>query len=516
MSRSGHHSASSSRLQRRRWLHIGLKGKIALLLALLLAFVILLLSILVLAGIRDDQRTRMEQSLAHQADAANLRVREAYLTGKRVTPKAFMEQSGQRLAVDLGGQSGMAVTLYDPDGSFAGTSLPIQPLTDVKAALRHTAQGQSAYITQGEQLLYLAPLYNVDELLGTVQFHYSLKEQNDFYSQIKQLFMGIGAAVLVAGFLIGYVYVWRQVHVLGRLNQAARDIGQGRYLSEPPTQRNDELGELAQGIYDMSSRISSYVSELNEEKQKLLAAIIRLQELEQQQKQFIGNISHELKTPLTSIVAYSDLLDMYSDDPALLEHACTQIGKEAERLYALVEKALQLSAMDVYEFETNASRVEIRPLLEEALNRLHMKAEQREILLASALNEDTAWVDRDNVMHMVVNLLDNGIKYNRPGGTVKLSNRSVISDSGERSVIIEVEDTGIGIPQELQERIFEPFYTVSDDRSRDTGGTGLGLPLVRSLAAKQHGSVRLVASGPDGSHFMITLPGDPPSDPEAH
>lgn len=488
---------------------IGLKGKITILLALLLAFVVMLLSLLVLAGIREDQQRRMEQSFAQLANSANLRVREEYLTGERVSPDEFMEHNGQSLAVDLGGQSGMAVTLFSADGEFAGTSLPVQPLTDVKAALAHTAKGQAAYITLGNQVLYLAPLYNNDQFLGSVQFHGSLIEQKMFYRHIRDLFIGTGAGVLAVGFLVGYLYVWRQVHMLGKLNQAARDIGEGRYLSKPPVRRRDEIGELAEGIYDMSGSIASYVNELNEEKQKLLTAIKRLQELEQQQKQFIGNISHELKTPLTSIMAYSDLLGMYGDDPVLLQNARVQISKEAERLYSLIEKALQLSSMDIYDFETNAARLEVKPLLEEALSRLHIKAEKQEISLLSDLTDDQVWADRDNLMHMVTNLLSNAVKYNRPGGWVRLSNRSEAAPSGERRVIIEVTDSGIGVPVELRNRIFDPFFTVSDDRSRETGGTGLGLALVKSLAEKQHGSVKLAESGPGGSRFVISLPGDP-------
>ncbi|CAM3202592.1 HAMP domain-containing sensor histidine kinase [Paenibacillus lupini] len=488
---------------------IGLKGKITLFLALLLAFVVVLLSMLVLAGIREDQQRRMEQNFAQLANSANLRVREEYLTGERVSPDEFMERNGQSLAVDLGGQSGIAVTLYSAAGEFAGTSLPVQPLTDVKEALAHTANGQAAYITLGNQVLYLAPLYNADQFLGSVQFHGSLQEQKMFYRHIRDLFIGTGAAVLAVGLLLGYLYVWRQVFILGKLNQAAREIGQGRYLDKPPIRRRDEIGELSEGIYDMSGSISSYVNELNEEKQKLLTAIQRLQELEQQQKQFIGNISHELKTPLTSILAYSDLLGMYSDDPVLLQNARIQISKEAERLYALIEKALQLSSMDIYDFETNAALFEVKPLLKEALGRLHIKAEKRGISLSSDLIDDQVWADQENLMHMVTNLLDNAVKYNRSGGWVRLSNRSETDATGERRVVIEVADNGIGIPEELQSQIFDPFFTVSDDRSRETGGTGLGLALVKSLAEKQHGSIKLAESGSDGSRFVISLPGDP-------
>lgn len=488
---------------------LGLKGKMALLLVLLLASVLLLLSSLVLVGIREDQRSRLEQTFARQADAANLRIREAYLTGEPVAPITFMDESGQKLAVDLGELSGMAVTLYKADGTFAGTSLPFQPLTDVSDALAYTAKGQSAYITQGDSLLYLAPLYNADQFLGTVQFHASLAEQHAFYARIQNLFLATGAAVLAAGFLVGYLYVWRQAAVIGKLGRAARDIGQGRYLAAPPIRRRDELGDLAEGIYEMSEKIASSVDLLTEEKRKLESAVSRLQELEQQQKQFIGNISHEWKTPLTSILAYSDLLDMYADDPALLEEARLQIRQEAVRLYGLVEKTLQLTSLDLYDFETRAESVRIAPLLREAADRIRVKADSRGVRLETSLEEGTVWADPDNLMHMAVNLLDNAVKYNREGGTVRLSNRTETNAEGAVRMLVEVADTGIGIPPESQSRIFEPFYTVSHDRSRATGGTGLGLALVRRLAEKQNGTVRLIESGPDGSRFVIDLPTTP-------
>ncbi|SFB50093.1 Signal transduction histidine kinase [Cohnella sp. OV330] len=489
-----------------RGVRIGLQGKQSLLLALLLAAVVAALSMQVLSGIREDQKERLEQTFARQAEAANLRVRDAFLTGERVEAKPFMEKNAQRLAVDLGELSGMPVTLYDTDGVLAGTSLPIQPRTDASDALAYTAQGMSAYITEGDALLYLAPLYNADQLLGTVQFHASLADQNAFYERIRDLFLYAGLAVLAGGFLLGYLFVRRQVSVIRRLNRATQQIGRGEYLSAAPVRRRDELGELAEGIFDMSGSISSSVTQLHEEKRKLMEAIARLTELERQQKQFIGNISHELKTPLTSIRAYADLLEMYADDPALLGRARERIGMEAARLYELVEKALQLSAMDVYDFETKAEQVALAPLLKEAAERIRVKADAAGIRMTLNLQEGSVWADPDNLTHIVLNLLDNAVKYNVPGGSVALSNRQTSGETGETRMVVEVADTGRGIPEDAQSRIFDPFYTVSGDRSRATGGTGLGLSLVRSLAEKQGGAVRLAESGPDGSRFVLELP----------
>ncbi|KJB85681.1 histidine kinase [Paenibacillus sp. E194] len=485
---------------------LGLKGKMSLLLALLLVFVVTCLSMLVLSGIRENQRTMLEQSFTRQVEAANLRVREEYLTEDRMPPDQFMQLMGQRLAVDLGAQSGMAVTLYTVDGSIAGTSVPFQPQADVQDALQFTAQGQSAYITEGDQLLFLAPLYNAEQRLGTVQFHALLTEQYTFYAQIRRLFLFAGGIVLGVGFLIGYVYVRRQVNVIDKMNRAAAQIGQGDYLSAPSLLRKDELGDLAHGIYEMSRSISTSVGALHEEKQKLVETVGRLRELEQQQKQFIGNISHELKTPLTSIIAYADLLNMYSDDPALLDDAGKRIHKEAQRLYSLVEKALQLSAMDVYEFETHAKAVPLQPLLEEAVSQLQGKADSCRVTIHTSLAAGEVWADPENVMHIMLNLLDNAVKYNRPGGQIHLLNYTVASTDEAHRMIIEVADTGIGIPEEAVTRIFDPFYTVSRDRSRTSGGTGLGLTLVRNLAEKQGGTVQLAETGADGSRFRIELP----------
>lgn len=487
-------------------LRLGLKGKLSLMLALLLVFIVTCLSVLVLRGIKEDQRTRLEQSFARQAAAANLRVREEYLSTNKIAAKSFMERTGQKLAVDLGGQSGLAVTLYDVEGSFVGTSLPFQPDVDTGDALEATAQGHAAYITEGDQLLYLAPLYYAEERIGTVQFHASLAEQNAFYNRIYELFLLTGGIVLIIGFLIGYVYVWRQINVIKRLNQDAIAIGQGNYLSAPSVKRSDELGELAQGIFNMNNSISSHVGELHNERHKLMEAIERLTELEQQQKQFIGNISHELKTPLTSIMAYADLLTMYKDDPELLEDASGRIHTEAQRLFALVEKALQLSAMDIYELETESEIVQIEPLLEEIVARLQGKASSRNMTITTALASGEVWADPDNVSHIMLNLLDNAIKYNRVGGSIHLNNYTSQHSDGSQFMVIDVTDTGQGIPQDAVDRIFDPFYTVSKDRSRATGGTGLGLSIVRNLAAKQGGSVTLVQTSPEGSTFRLELP----------
>jgi two-component system phosphate regulon sensor histidine kinase PhoR len=178
---------------------------------------------------------------------------------------------------------------------------------------------------------------------------------------------------------------------------------------------------------------------------------------------------------------------MYRDDATLLDDAVLNINLETERLHLMVEKILRLAALEKYEFEFQAERLDVREVLLDMINRMKAKAERFQVEIVPRLEEAAIWADRESIGHIMINLLDNAIKYNVPGGQIIISNVK----EGD-SVIIDIADTGIGIPAEACEKIFEPFYTVNKDRSRQTGGTGLGLPLVKQLAESQDGSIELL------------------------
>ncbi|WP_283657992.1 HAMP domain-containing sensor histidine kinase [Paenibacillus sp. RC343] len=251
----------------------------------------------------------------------------------------------------------------------------------------------------------------------------------------------------------------------------------------------------------MSKEIEQSIAAKDEEQRKLQLAIHKLQALEQQQKQYIGNISHEFKTPLTSIKAYVDLLNMYDDDPKLLLEAKASIAKETQRLYEMVEKVLQVSALEKYDFESQAELLEVAEGLRDVCARMSGKAERFGITISCDAEPAHIWIDKESFMHIFINLLDNAIKYNVPQGTIH-----VHSELRDNRVRITIRDSGIGIPEEARERIFEPFYTVNRDRSRQSGGTGLGLSLVRNLVEKQNGSITLLETEGEGSVFELSFP----------
>ncbi|MEK4054820.1 HAMP domain-containing sensor histidine kinase [Paenibacillus sp. FSL F4-0087] len=488
-------------------MRVSIKLKFSVFLAALLILTVVVLSSLVLRGIERNQQTQIETILSQQTRLVNLNVRQSYYTESvRLEQEVFLQQNGRRLAQELASSTGLPIALYDMKGQQVGSSIMSEESADITATLNYALQNKIAYHEQGDTLLYIAPLDGPDGQMGAVRMQYPVQSYHEFYARILQLFMWAGIAVVGLSFILGYLFYNRFAVAITRLKRSADSIREGHYITESPVRRKDELGELGQGIYYMSTSIQQNIEAMHAEQQKLQLAIEKLQALEQQQKQYIGNISHEFKTPLTSIKAYVELLDMYKDDPQLLNDATSNIGKETERLYEMVEKVLHLSALEKYDFENQAEDVEVRALLEDACGRMRGKAEKFALNMELVLLPAVIRSDRESLMHIFINLLDNAIKYNVPGGVIRVSNELRMQ---ERQAVICIFNSGTPIPDEAREKIFEPFYTVNKDRARKTGGTGLGLSLVKQFVEKQGGTISLLPGDPkhgEGTTFQLIFP----------
>ncbi|MDR0267150.1 HAMP domain-containing sensor histidine kinase [Paenibacillus sp.] len=483
-------------------MRISLKWKFTGFLAVLLLFAIGLLSYLILHGITSNQRQQLEQTMEQQAGVATDRIRQMYVSGTQVDAETFMGLQGPALARELGNVSGMRVILYNARGKETGDSLIMAEKADVRHILEFALKGKIAYEVHGDVLEYMYPVQSGRGQLGVVHFQTSVGSQYVFYHSIQRLFLIAGAAVLAISFVIGLIYMNRQANAIHRLKMATDRIRRGEYLEQPSLRRKDELGDLSSGIFEMNQAIQSNMRSLQEEQEKLLQTLEKLGQLEKRQKDFIHNISHEFKTPLTSIRAYADLLHMYPDDPALIRDAQQSIAKEADRLYELVERVLHLAAAEKYEFDHHPEEVELGVLLGDVCSRMKGKAEQFGIALHQQIQPATIIGDRNNLTHIFINLLDNAIKYNVANGSVTIANEIV-----GQCVEVRLRDSGVGIPEDQRELVFEPFYTLNHDRARKSGGSGLGLALVKQLTEQNHGDIRVETPAEGtGTEFIVTFP----------
>ena len=225
---------------------------------------------------------------------------------------------------------------------------------------------------------------------------------------------------------------------------------------------------------------------------------------EQNRREFTANVSHELKTPLTSIIGYAEIMKSGIADEKDWKSLVGHIYDEGSRMLRLVEDILHLSRLDSGSIHGNVESLELLGLSQEIAQRFQVAAGSQKVELVVTGSPVRILANRHTADEIISNLIDNGIKYNREGGLVR------IHVTQQRSkALLSVRDTGIGIPPEYQDRIFERFFRVDKSRSKAKGGTGLGLSIVKHAVALLGGSIHLESTVGKGTDITIKFPAAP-------
>ena len=290
----------------------------------------------------------------------------------------------------------------------------------------------------------------------------------------------IALAVTVLGGAVAYFVSGRALTPLKRFTAKAERV-QLQSLTEI-TLSEDEAVEF--------SRLSRAVNQM----------LLRLKQAFDAQQQFVGNAAHELRTPLALMQARLDLYMStgHGDSCPETEETIAMMREQTERLSRMVRTLLDMSELKAV---PRNDRIQLAPMIEEVLADLSPLAEKSGVTLSQS-GEDL-WITGSDVLvyRAIFNLVENAVKYNRPGGSVS----AAVSRRGEEAMI-EIKDTGCGIPEDFRESVFQPFFRVDKSRSREKGGVGLGLSLVWEIAHLHGGGVRVRESGESGTVIELTLP----------
>ncbi len=231
--------------------------------------------------------------------------------------------------------------------------------------------------------------------------------------------------------------------------------------------------------------------------------VTALKKIEEEQNKFISSVSHELKTPLTTIIGYIDMLQRRgTQDEQMTEKALKTAKKESQRLLRLVNDLLNINRYHSIDFDFIFTNIDPNALIEEAVSEMNIKGSQHDTTVVynpAPLPEIKG--DYDRLKQVLINVIDNGIKYSKPDDVVK-----VTATYDEKDLEITVRDFGDGIPEEMLEKVFDTFYRVEEDRSRLRGGFGLGLSIVKNIVTKHGGSVKIESMPGQGTLVVITLP----------
>ena len=263
------------------------------------------------------------------------------------------------------------------------------------------------------------------------------------------------------------------------------------------------LNQVLDGNLDVTFSTEGGYNETKEIINTFNQVLERLRAIDQSRQEFVSNVSHELKTPITSMRVLADSLISGDNVPVDIYREFMQdISDEIDRETKIINDLLTLVRMDKNATELNISQVNINNLVEQILKRVRPIAKTRLIeIIFESFRPVTADVDETKLSLAVTNLVENGVKYNNDGGWVRVS-----VNADHKYFYIKVSDSGVGIPKDAQARIYERFYRVDKARSRETGGTGLGLAITQNVVKLHHGGIKLNSTPGEGTTFLVRIP----------
>ncbi len=274
------------------------------------------------------------------------------------------------------------------------------------------------------------------------------------------------------------------------------------WLVRPLKHMNQYIGDLAEGALDGDLDIHDCTETENISNTfNIMLAKLRL--IEESRQEFVANVSHELKTPLTSMKVLADSLLMQEGTPVeLYQEFMQDIANEIDRENSVISDLLTLVKMDRKTTELNVASTDINEFMEQILKRVTPIAEKANIEVVFESNRSvTAEIDATKLSLAFTNLVENAIKYNKENGWVR-----VTLDADHKFFYVKVSDSGIGIPQESLDYIFERFYRVDKSHSREIGGTGLGLAITKSAIVAHRGAIKVQSTLDEGTTFTVRIP----------
>ena len=446
---------------------------------LLIVAALLLLNTYPIYGSQESVFKAKQNSLQNQAAL----ISSTLSTLETLTPEG-VEQVMQML--DEQGMTRILVTdadsliLYDTAGE-AVIGIQYALLQEIRSALAGKDVFLSSYRDGVFRSSSATPIMYRNATIGAVYLYEYDSEQGVIITGLQYNLVRISLFIMAIAFLISVFLSRTMLRRISRLVTGISDLQAGEYTTRIDVSGRDEMATLANAFNDLTERLET---------------------TDEVRKRFVSDASHELKTPLSSIKLLTDSIVQNQDmDMETVREFVQDIGAEADRLTRITEKLLALTRLDNGAVRERVC-VDLMDVMTDALHMLTPLAAQRDIRIhLQAADVCTVRSTADEMHQVFFNLVENAIKYNVDGGDVWIR-----MDREEDKVTVAVSDSGVGIPEEERDKIFDRFYRVDKARSREAGGTGLGLSIVRDTIILNGGTISVSARPEGGSQFSVELP----------
>lgn len=341
--------------------------------------------------------------------------------------------------------------------------------------------------TLEEKMLYVAAMTAGGGRVIRVSVPYTGLEE--YLSVIVPLLLLAGAVAFAVAAVIAIRFTDTVTRPLAEISQEMRKVQRENLEFHFRHYKYEELNVISNTTTKLAGEIRDYIRQVENERR------IR--------QEFFSNASHELKTPITAIKGYAELMDNgFVQDEETRKNFVKRILKSTDNMVTLINDILMISRLETKDAEVTFSKVRMMSMVEEVLESVEPAAAEYQVSLHMECEPVTIEASAKQIRELLTNLVTNGIKYNRPGGSVWVT---VAREDGR--LAIRVKDNGVGISEADLEQIFERFYRVDKGRSRKSGGTGLGLSIVKHIVEYYDGEVKVESKLGEGSEFHVSIPG---------
>jgi signal transduction histidine kinase len=423
------------------------------------------------------------------------------INNMELSKKNFLLEA-QEISSQLTTQIGNKVEVFDMEGKNISKS-DVDSINQSKSEdIVEATKGNinySAAMTAGRTIVNLSyPVFVNNEVVEIIRYSKDYTELFNYSKNFKNI-SNIFAALIFFVILIFSLLFSKQItRPIKKLAEASEDVAKGNFEIDLKVNTKDEIGYLAERFNIMVGKIKEQIAIIKNDKDSLI-------KLQSENKTFFDNVTHELKTPITTIMGYAEAIEeMNLSDDSFYKKGLNCIIDESNRLNNMVIELLQLAKTSSNQFSYNFEDIDVGKVLINTCEEMGIKGKKYNINVVTSIGRDlNMYGDRDKLKEVFVNLLDNSMKY----GDVN-SNIYVNAYREDNQIFIRIKDLGEGISEENLSKIFEPFYRVNKKNSRQQGSAGLGLTIVREIVEKHGGNISVRSKLNEGIEVTINFRGE--------
>ncbi|MDP4146021.1 MAG: HAMP domain-containing sensor histidine kinase [Bacillota bacterium] len=412
-----------------------------------------------------------------------------YFTMNNLEPtKSAFKVEALNIANDLSYKTGSKVALYSMEGeNLSDQSFDNRKSKSKDSEIIKALNGKTYYTINKENdkviayLNYSVSLRNQD--IGILRYS---RDYSELYESGDHLIAMIKLTSIIIFFVILVVAFMISKHItrpITELTMISKEISKGDLDVNININTNDEIGQLGKSFLLMIQQIKSQITTIQDDRDKL-------KKLENHRKRFFDNVTHELKTPITTITGYAEIIkDNGFNDKEFFEKGINNIISEGERLHRMVVDLLEYSKGTSTDFKYEFQYIDLSQLLRNVCEGMRAKAQKYNILIRCTFEDGIEIIgDEDKLKQVFINIIDNSIKYGKVNSEIWIR-AAYNRDHNNSDITVEIEDSGEGISSEELKNIFEPFYRVNKKSSREKGSNGLGLAIVKAIMNKHNADI---------------------------